>query len=118
MHAPKRADSSAISHDTERAKPLARPVLSPRVVRGRALHMRWRERIATLVGHTVAMKSRLAWASASGESLAHLMACANPTEADRKTLRLVDLLFLGADERAEIMAAIEEWAQAIERGEL
>lgn len=129
-HDTQRANAVESGHATEqpalRARPVARPRITPPMpgstaktpVRSRSHHLRWRERIATLVSGVVPHTSRLAWAAASGESASHLIACASPAEADRKTLRLVDLLFLKADERAAIMNAIEEWALAIEKGDL
>lgn len=115
-----RAAEPADAHVTERAKPLARSVIQAarRALRSRVHHMRWRERIADLIANTLPLRARLAWAAASGESFAFINACATTSEADRKTLRVVDLLFMAPAERAAVMHAIEEWAQAIERGEM
>lgn len=118
IHRPDRADSPGPRPSAERAKRLTRSVEATATVGNRVRHLRWRERIATLLGHTLPMRARLAWAAASGESISWINGCASPADADRKTFRLVDVLFLPAEERALVLAAIEEWAQAIERGEL
>jgi hypothetical protein len=106
----------------ERAKPLRRSAeVGDRPsdpLRSRVSHLRWRERIAALVGNVVPMAARAAWARAANHDPKWLDRCASPASADKHTLRLVDLLFLKAHERAEIMNAIEEWAQALERGDL
>lgn len=80
--------------------------------------MRWRERLAAHLSNTLPWTSRVEWAAASGESVSHIHACASESEADRKTLRVVDLLFLKREEREAVLAAISEWASAIERGDL
>lgn len=79
--------------------------------------MRWRERVAEMLATSLPWSSRVEWAARSGESISHINACAISSEADRKTLRLVDVLFLAPDERAAVLNAIEEWARAIERGD-
>ncbi len=117
MHSPKRAGDLEQSHNTDHSPLRARTVARPSL-RSRTHHMRWRERIAAVVDHAVPWTSRVAWAASSGESVSHINACALPTEADRKTLRVVDLLFLSMDEREEIIRAIRDWGAAIERGEM
>ncbi len=80
--------------------------------------MRWRERLASHLAVNMSWTARLQWAARAGVSVSHINACALVTEADRKTLRVVDVLFLDEREREEIIAAIREWSAAIERGDL
>lgn len=116
-HGKNAAVAPAGSHTTDpaslRAKTVARPAL-----RSRTFHMKWREHLAAHLAHTLPWTSRVEWAAASGESVSHINACATKSEADRKTLRVVDVLFLKPEEREEIIQAIREWGAAIDRGDL
>ena len=89
-----------------------------RPTRSRALHLHWRERIATLLSQTTTQPRRAVWAAAADVDPSMMEAFACIAEADRKTVRAVDLLFMPRTERQAVLAAIEEWATAIERGEM
>jgi len=58
------------------------------------------------------------WAAAADQDRSHLDACATVSEADRKTLRAVDILFLDEETFEEVVRALREWRGAIERGEV
>ncbi len=87
-------------------------------MRSQVHHLRWRERIAEIVSHAISVRSRIEWAAAADQDRSHLDACATAGEADRKTIRVVDLLFVKDDEFEEIVGAVREWRAAIARGDL
>lgn len=70
------------------------------------------------MSHAISVRSRIDWAAAADQDRSHLDACASSAEADRKTLRLVDLLFVKESELEEILAAVREWHASIARGEM
>lgn len=118
-HAPDRANERGNVHGTERARPLPRSVVGARApIRSQSNHLEWRKRIAQVISLATTFRTRQKWAAAASQDQSHLEACASVIQADRKTLRAIDMLFLDEDAFEEVVRALREWRGAIERGDL
>ncbi len=118
MHHKKHANEREHVPITERAKPLPRSAVQRRPLRSNVHQLAWRERLAAVVSLEIPPRSRIEWAAAADQDRSHIDACASEAEADRKTLRAVDLLFVRDEEFEAIVRALREWRGAMARGEM
>lgn len=77
-----------------------------------------RRRVARWLADHMAYADKVAWAASMGVSISRVTGALSENHCEGFPIRTEDLLFLPTALRAALFVVLDEWASAIERGDL
>ena len=112
------ARAASIPPDTESARTLKMRSIPERVQRSRAQSMKLRRALHTWLRDTLTMSQKIAWCAAMGRGWADFRRRQDPSHCEQAPWHPDDLLLLPTAVRELLWIVMEQWATAIDRGEM